>query len=82
MKVKIQKFINNINYYIEEPFNFIIKINTNIMTFDLFRLENNLIDDYEICDIDDSWVRECYEVLLAQEQVYELKKDLLTKYIK
>ncbi len=82
MKVKIQKFINNINYYIEEPFNFIIKINTNIMTLDLFRLENNLLDDYEICDVNDSWVRECYEVLLAQEQVYELKKDLLTKYIK
>ncbi len=81
MKVKVEKCLNNISYYVEEPFNFIIKINTNIMTLDLSRLQTNLHFDSEICDIDDSWVRECYEVLLAQEQVDELKKDLLKKHL-
>jgi hypothetical protein len=80
MKVKANKYYGAISYYISEPFNFVIQLNNNIKTLDLYRTSNLESEECDIVEINDSWVQECYEILLAQEQLNELKKDLFRTF--
>ncbi len=78
MKVKTNTYCGCINYYITEPYNFVIQINNSIKKLELFR--SNITKEESEVDINDKWVQECYEVLLAQEQVEQLKNELVKKF--
>ena len=78
MKVKIYSYFNCNSYYISEPYNFVIQINNNIKTLNLFRSTINN-ENCDIIEINNDFIKECYDVLLAQEQVEQLKKNLFKK---